>query len=376
MSMADLSFDCNLPDIVVAKVFSLVVLEDSAFAGMLDHTSGYFRTFNHLRLVSKQFDRIFSSKFTILTLAQAGSTALEFASKWSSLVKCDLTFHERTREVDVRPLSQLPTLKDLRSSNTTADGIGCIPHLTRLRLKDAKAKCGDQCLFAPVLQELELSGTDLFGMREGVFGLTALCSLNVTKSKISAGVGARQFCVRYSTCLPASLSELRHVTQLSVTVESPILNLFPLAWVQSLIGLEKLCLTILSECTVNVGNTFANLRNLNCLSIKLTNAKSVLLVNVPWSRMAGLREILFSAPVLDLRANFLELADMERLKSLELFCDAFANALSASCFPELPSRNLKQNAGVKLCVGGAIMSNKFFKTGECEAPDQIKALFG
>lgn len=140
---------------------------------------------------------------TTVVLRGTSSVAMGVLSAFSYLTRCELLATRDDQEVNLEPLRSLHSLADLQLHSGEFDGIGHIPHLTRLFLTNSQASVGSESFLCDSLQELCICESTLTGLeKKGLCACKALRVLDCENCHVPSDNIALNFDLRHKVCIP------------------------------------------------------------------------------------------------------------------------------------------------------------------------------
>ena len=184
-----------------------------------------------------------NSPLANVSLMAAPAAAECALSAFASLTRCDLDHPQGL--LDLSALQLCPSLEDLCVSDGNFYGVPT--HTAKLWASRATLKC-DKVPKLPIsFADLTLRDSHLYDLHDdGLLACTALTSLEINNSMITAAAQADHVTVQdqKQVSIPARLSGLTRLTNLTMVVPSDHLYSFGIDWVHSLATLQKLDLAV------------------------------------------------------------------------------------------------------------------------------------
>ena len=169
-------------------------------------------------------------------VSSATTACLSCLAPFTTLTQCQLLAPAEDT-LDLQPLRALTNLADLRLQNGMYNGLHLSPNLTGLTLLGCIARDAPNSLTAPALKGVELGGSLLLIHNNGVAACTALENLTMSWSS-SITAQEQQHNYRIADDLPAAMSQLVHITSLTVGARKRDLQLSNFSVLTNLCSLQ------------------------------------------------------------------------------------------------------------------------------------------
>ncbi len=274
-----------------------------------------------------------ASGLSTVIIGEASNYGISILSMFTSLTSCELAGAD-SDNLNLGALQTLAGLTALQLRDGRFYNLDQLASLTELTLSCGVVTFTRKCRFISSLQTLYMSSSLLSGTRDvGVSDFTALRWLHCDDSAVSAT--NRQDNLNTSNSgisVPMNLSSLTHLTCLDFTFACSVQSL-DLQSVYALSSLEILDLAFESDAFVELGSSLTCLKELTTLHIQLCSGEqSCLVLKVPWQELPSLRCVELHAAEMQFDSDILGLTQLPFLQFLLLSHGRFVDAETGKYF--------------------------------------------
>ena len=267
-------------------------------------------------------------------LAGPSRPALLGLSAFTSLVSCDL-FKPAEASLSLQPLQGLVQLQELLLQAGTFNDLAIPCHLTFLNVLQSEVSCvQDLCCLSGLLT-LHVDNSKIVGMHKvGLAACLSLTALDVGNCEISAADASDQLSIGKGQRLsiPANISALTKLSELSMHVTSSYAGNFELDWLYDMVFIKDL--TLSTRGSIYVAEDLAQLTNLTHLSVSTSGKNSVSYGVDEWEAMQCLSHVTFEGPT-SFYDSILSLTTLDSLKGVALFAFHSADVDTAAALAKL-----------------------------------------
>ncbi len=232
-----------------------------------------------------------ASGLSTVIIHKASDYGVSILSMFASLTRCELTGADS--DLNLGALPTLAGLNVLELRHGSFSNLDQLANLTELRLVSANIVSTRECMFFVSLQKLYMWDSLLSGTHAvGLGGFTALTFLRCYGSAVR-GTNEPDSLNTSNTgpMVPTDLSSLTQLTVLYLTFTCSMQTL-ELQGVYMLSSLEILELTFHSDAFVQLGSCLACLKTLKTLANHLfSRVQPCLVLKVPWQKLRCLQSV-------------------------------------------------------------------------------------